>query len=72
MNKENKTMYVAVNKDGKEYIYNSKPYRGKAKVDWSRACGAIPLPKGSIAKLIGRELTWSDEPVELVETKDKE
>ena len=23
------------------------------------------LPKGTIAKLIGRELTWSDEPVEL-------
>lgn len=28
--------------------------------------GAI-LPKGSIKKLIGRKLTWSDEPVELKE-----
>lgn len=26
---------------------------------------AIGLPKGSIKKLIGRELTWEDEPVEL-------
>ena len=26
---------------------------------------AIELPKGSIKKLIGRELTWIDEPVEL-------
>ena len=25
----------------------------------------IELPKGSIKKLIGRELSWSDEPVEL-------
>ena len=25
----------------------------------------VDLPKGSIKKLIGRELSWSDEPVEL-------
>lgn len=31
--------------------------------------GAIVLPKGTIRKLIGRNLTWKDEPVEL--TKDK-
>lgn len=27
----------------------------------------ISLPKGSIKKLIGRELTWEDNPVELKE-----
>ena len=27
----------------------------------------MALPKGSIEKLIGRELTWQDEPVELKE-----
>jgi hypothetical protein len=27
----------------------------------------IYLPKGTIKKLIGRDLTWSDEPVELKE-----
>lgn len=26
---------------------------------------AITLPRGSIKKLIGRELTWDDDPVEL-------
>lgn len=26
---------------------------------------SITLPKGTIKKLIGRELTWEDEPVEL-------
>ena len=29
--------------------------------------GAIKLPKGSIKKLIGRDLNWNDEPVELEE-----
>ena len=33
----------------------------------------MTLPKGSIEKLIGRKLTWEDEPVELEEydTKNK-
>lgn len=29
--------------------------------------GAVILPKGYIKKLIGRDLTWKDEPVELKE-----
>lgn len=29
--------------------------------------GAIKLPKGSIKKLIGKDLTWEDDPVELME-----
>jgi hypothetical protein len=29
------------------------------------ALNALKLPKGSIKKLIGRELTWNDEPVKL-------
>lgn len=28
---------------------------------------SVSLPKGTIKKLIGRELSWSDEPVELKE-----
>ena len=28
-------------------------------------CSYLNLPKGSIKKLIGRELTWDNEPVEL-------
>lgn len=27
---------------------------------------SIKLPKGSIRKLIGRDLSWEDEPVELI------
>jgi hypothetical protein len=53
---------VTVDKDGSEWIHSFYPTR--AKVIWfSTEC--IKLPKGSIKKLIGRELNWSDEPVEL-------
>lgn len=53
--------YVAVNEDGQEYIYGDVPYR---KDGW--ACyEVVALPKGTIKKLIGRELTWDDEPVEI-------
>lgn len=31
--------------------------------DRDGVCG-IQLPKGSIKKLIGKDLTWNDEPVE--------
>lgn len=31
----------------------------------------IMLPEGSIEKLIGRKLTWEDNPVELVQNKTK-
>ena len=41
--------WVAVNKDGAEFIYD----------DYVR------LPKGYIKKLIGKELSWDDSPVKL-------
>lgn len=64
--------WVAVDYIG-EWIFNCKPDM------WIGDCvehnywlpqdryGAygLQLPKGSIKKLIGRELTWEDEPVEL-------
>lgn len=30
-------------------------------------CSYLNLPKGSIKRLIGKDLSWSDEPVELKE-----
>ena len=58
--------FVATDKDRAEWIYESKPTRES---DYWRCEGEldsmIELPKGSIRKLIGRELTWEDEPVEL-------
>lgn len=62
--------WVAVDLDGTENIYYLKPEREKEywvaeenQPLWFR--DMVALPHGSIKKLIGRELTWSDEPVEL-------
>ena len=57
--------WVAVDKNGDEYVYSYKPYRDKGLV-WLMSIGNnVELPKGSIKKLIGRELTWSDEQQKL-------
>ena len=63
--------WVAVDKDGAEHIFNDIPKRGycvflsinKYRVDIKR----ILLPKGTINKIIGHNLTWEDDPVELKE-----
>lgn len=69
--------FLAVNKDGTEIISRIKPYRDlqygffecieNIGVGSHCSCSdaSVTLPKGSILKLIGRELTWNDEPVEL-------
>ncbi len=64
--------WVAVDKCGDEYIYEKKPLRsdcGYWKIQpheyEDRLSDCIELPKGSIKKLIGRELTFEDLPVEL-------
>ena len=67
--------WVAVHKNGEEGIFNHKPTRGKKLELWydevEDGCifydTEISLPKGSIKKLIGRDLTWQDNPVELKE-----
>ena len=65
--------WVAVEKDDLECIFLYKPSRTNYNT-WTdrinsirREDSGIDIPKGSIKKLIGRELTWEDEPVELVE-----
>ncbi len=63
--------WVCVNKDGSERIFALKPHRGIYNSYWfdvsegSFQDESIDIPKGSIKKLIGRELNWDDEPVEL-------
>lgn len=59
--------WVAVNRFNHEYIYEEKPKRYYC-CFWaldSLLGSVIELPKGSIKKLIGRALSWKDEPVEL-------
>ncbi len=62
--------WVAVDYDKTECLYTYKPERHEDKDNriWQLGGGeVIFLPKGSIKKLIGRDLTWEDEPVELIE-----
>lgn len=55
--------WLAVNIDGTERISQDKPYRlGDF---WQEDYDLVDIPYGSIQKLIGRTLTWEDEPVEL-------
>lgn len=61
--------WLCVDKDGTEVVFNKKPVRdtGYWKFSTYDYNHYVCLPKGSIKKLIGRELTWNDEPVELKE-----
>lgn len=72
--------YLVVDKDNSEYVYNHKPERlnnfwGAQKDKEGKPIGImLPLLKGTIKKLIGRELTWNDEPVciEVINNMDKD
>ena len=58
--------FVAVDKDGSEWVFEINPTRRKD-VEWYSNLWFIELPQGSIDKLIGRRMTWDDEPVEFIE-----
>ena len=62
------TVWLAVDNEGTEIIFQSKPKRGRFFNLWvpkeDREGFSITVPKGTIKKLIGRDLTWEDEPVE--------
>ncbi len=66
--------WVAVEQDGCEIVFPEKPHRMEDCGFWNymEDVGAeveitieVDLPKGSIKKLIGKDLTWEDDPVEL-------
>jgi len=63
--------WVACNNSGQEIIFRNKPLRHFCLPSWIANDISenryVVVPDGSIKKLIGRELTWEDEPVELEE-----
>ena len=62
--------WVAVDKGGRERIYQFRPLRIEVTSKFMPRYNysiSLVLPKGSIKKLIGKDLTWQDEPVELKE-----
>lgn len=63
--------WLAVSKSGTERVFPSMPVRSLTRGDWfsDYLCdSAVRLPKGSVKKLIGRDLTWDDEAVEIATT----
>lgn len=63
--------WVAVEPDLTEWVFETKPLRDEEFAMWvdkqSPLDCPVAIPKGSIKKLIGREITWENEPVELKE-----
>ena len=60
---KNYSIWLAVDYNGIEKAFWNKPKRCEKHREWWG--DMMVLPNGSIKKLIGRELSWSDEPVEL-------
>ena len=62
---KNYSIWLAVDYNGIEKAFWNKPKRCEKHREWWG--DVMVLPHGSIKKLIGRELTWDNEPVELKE-----
>lgn len=59
--------WVAVDYSG-EFISDKEPFKDMFNIGYYGRISdsnVIKLPKGSIKKLIGRDLNWSNDPVEL-------
>ena len=61
--------YLCVDRSG-EYIADERPTRGwfewhEWRDVYGESCTLISLPTGTIKKLIGKEMTWEDEPYEM-------
>jgi hypothetical protein len=61
--------WLAVDKDGTECLFKYLPSRGSISEEWFASIDTIQsnivLVHGSIKALIGKDLTWKDEPVEI-------
>lgn len=70
--------WLACGRYGEEFIFDYEPYRtcvytsNEEKIEYWKGFREgkyvdepKELPKGSIKKLIGKNLTWEDEPIEL-------
>lgn len=63
--------YLCVNEDNKEYVFDYEPVREDGYWDFQEdkhgepIGSMIELPIGSIEKLIGKKLSWKDNPYEL-------
>ena len=65
--------WLTVDKDGSEWVWNCRPLRNKYRGRWESLYSeygeyqCVELPNGSIEKLIGKPMTWADEPYQMEE-----
>jgi len=60
--------WVAVDKDGEEYIFADKPKLEDGvwmPAGWKGLDSTVKLPDGSIEKLTGSPMSWEDSPREV-------
>lgn len=62
--------WLSLDEFGEECIFGNKPSKDKNDKDWKGYWNdfyidKIKLPRGSIKKLIGKNLDWDDEAVEI-------
>ena len=62
---KNYSIWLAVDYNGIEKAFWNKPKRCDKHREWLG--DKMVIPHGSVKKLIGRDLSWIDEPVELKE-----
>ena len=73
------TIYLAVDSDGTECIFDHCPlrkttYDSKRKSYWEsqkQMQGWVEVPEGTIEKIIGKKLTWQDQPVKMYDYEEK-
>jgi len=62
-------VYLAVDKDGGEWIYPEVPKRNNYLFIWadpSKFSNEIQIPHGTIKKLTGKDITWESGYIEYV------
>jgi len=57
--------WIAVDRDGSEYVYEIPPMLHRGVDMWEVAGDCVEVPKGTAEKLTGSPMGWDDEPREL-------
>ena len=63
-------MFLTVDKDGAEYIFEQKPWRD-GDIWYINAPEYLAVPRGTIKRILGYAISWEDEAVEVVSYENR-